>query len=364
MKNLVFFFIVLSSCTMSNNNQIPKYNIVNGFGKGEKLLLSTFYDTISYCQPDYIDGFFVSARSKIVSTSENLIILDPTLNKIACFNASGKFLNYIGNIGSGPGEYNSIMDICIDNTESILFVFDYVGKQILHYSIDGKLINISPCKIQFTKFLFHENYFITLNPRPTQCFSNNFAIAKISFNGDIIKQFHKRPIESPISKPALFSSLYILNDTICFWDSYSDTVFFIKDNTVLPKFVFNIGKNKIPSALYDSNTLFYQEYKNYDNITGFLETEKYVFVWGHSQVQPKLIVFSKNDKSSKNVFIPGESRGLINDLDEGPNFFPNYFNSNKKLVQVLSIDQLNVQSFNKIPVYEFGNPLVVTININ
>jgi hypothetical protein len=361
MKNtfLLLFLVSITSCLHEPQaHQLNEYKLDLGFGKGKNVEASSYIKTIEFCQPEYNEGFYFSSHSKIIGTPTRLIIFNPNTKKIACFNKSGKFQNYIGGIGSGPGEYSSVMDLCIDSTKDIIFVYDYVNNKIIHYRLNGDYIGYTPCKTHSHKLVFHNNKFVLYNPRPTQCFADDYAITILSIEGRILQKLSKREKESPLEKPALFSSLYVLNDTICFWDSYSDTVFFIDNKKTSPKFKFDLGKRKIPEKLFESNSLFFQEYRNYDNISGFIETSKFIFAWGHSRDVPKLISVIKKTKQIENVFVQYGNHGLVNDLNEGPDFFPQFVISNDDVLQIIPVDQLDYSASSVIKLDNKGNPLI------
>lgn len=57
---------------------------------------------------------------------------------IKLFNKKGEFINNIGNVGQGPGEYGSVYDILIDETNDAVYVTQIVGDEIMVFNLQGE----------------------------------------------------------------------------------------------------------------------------------------------------------------------------------------------------------------------------------
>ena len=73
--------------------------------------------------------------------SDNYICIRQEGNPIKLFDKAGRYLGNVGNIGQGPGEYNYIYDVLLDEKNQSIYVTPNVGDNVLHYDLTGKYIN-------------------------------------------------------------------------------------------------------------------------------------------------------------------------------------------------------------------------------
>jgi hypothetical protein len=75
---------------------------------------------------------FVGKNSILVSTSGGE-------NKLLHFSLEGKYLNKIGSVGKGPGEYSDINDMSVFENPLRVFIYPSSMRKILEYSFNGNL---------------------------------------------------------------------------------------------------------------------------------------------------------------------------------------------------------------------------------
>ncbi len=71
--------------------------------------------------------------------SDNYICVRQENETVKLFNKSGKFITNIGKVGQGPGEYQFVYDIAIDEKSKSIYVTS-TGKSILKYNTNGDYI--------------------------------------------------------------------------------------------------------------------------------------------------------------------------------------------------------------------------------
>lgn len=72
--------------------------------------------------------------------SDNYICVKQEGNAAKLFNKTGKFINNIGEIGQGPGEYKFVYDIVIDEKGKSIYLTSLVGESILKYNMSGEYL--------------------------------------------------------------------------------------------------------------------------------------------------------------------------------------------------------------------------------
>ena len=138
-KNIIIILttILFANCNNSSKKGTSSYLI--SLPLKETCLiddLTPFIDSVQMIPLEAKEGAFITQIEKIILDShQQIIILNST--GILQFDATGNFIRRIGKIGRGPGEYQKIYDICLDQTKEKLLALDY-NNQVLQYSLtDG-----------------------------------------------------------------------------------------------------------------------------------------------------------------------------------------------------------------------------------
>ena len=76
---------------------------------------------------------------RIVYKNERIFIFNKRMKSIFIFNADGKFINKIHNVGDGPFDYSSLDDVYFG--ENNIFLLSSYAKKVLIYDYNGKVSN-------------------------------------------------------------------------------------------------------------------------------------------------------------------------------------------------------------------------------
>ena len=108
--------------------------------KESTILLSSLFKNIRTIILETNDNCIIGSVDDIQAYDGFLYILDQNKAKrLFVFDMEGRFVRNIGNVGSGPGEYNEIRDFTLDTKNNIIFLCDY-GNRIHKYRLDGTYI--------------------------------------------------------------------------------------------------------------------------------------------------------------------------------------------------------------------------------
>ncbi len=91
----------------------------------------------------------VSEISEMEIYDDKILILDWKLNALYVFNTEGKFLQQLGQIGRGPGEYIRPRYFFVNKDEKIVKVFDAPTMKLICFDIEGNLKS----EIKFNSYL-------------------------------------------------------------------------------------------------------------------------------------------------------------------------------------------------------------------
>ena len=371
---IVFFFILSFSIVVgcSENKAHGEYQVIN------------FADIAGEYKRVYCSDYFSSLEIIPLETNKNcLVVMDPAIlvndslifvtsivslsrspfpRNVLVFNHSGKFLNQIGAIGRGPGEYTTFAEFFINEKKSTAYIADV--RNILEYDFDGKFIGSFPKPIAddglaLTNFSSVENnLFIGAIPY-SRGHRNKFCL--FDRNGDIVKCF---PSHYFFDSGPQIRTLWVLfiaemsfkmGEDLYLMDCINDTLYLLKNLHLQPTYVFDFGKYSYPLEGINENgkieikqiesddaRRFYMRIReitgtpNYFfysiEIPSILPTPKSRPVSLISEIALKHVVFGIYDIENKsNIFLDTDQlhqRGLINDINGGLSFFPRYYAGN------------------------------------
>jgi len=165
--------------------------------------------------------------------------------KVYRFDNSGKFLNTIGILGKGPGEYIKnygwVVDeqnkrIYIRSNEDKIVVYTFQGNYYKTFSIPGPacaaLLFRAPNRLD-----------IPITEMPSTYGKPSLVLLVTDMDGNPIKEYSDSTIgkKLPVGGcPLLFRSA----DNDLFMPYFSDTVYAVTDKELLPKAVFSLGSLK------------------------------------------------------------------------------------------------------------------------
>ena len=313
--------------------------------KRECLVRSTFFS------PVVTDSF-------IIMGGENIYVFD----------ISGKFLNQIGQVGRGPGEYIYSNRFFLKHEQSNLYVEDSFN--VLEYEINGKFINsfrsIDVDGSRLSNYSYVEdNVFVGSLP---YIGNNEYKYCLVDQNGSIIKCF---PNYIFFNMDRLFGGTYnfalrpVRVDTMLYLkDFVNDTIYVLSNLKLRPAYVFDFGKYSFPveqlenlnnmQFLYDNTFLFSPR---------FAASSKYFFYElrvpnplsrpkGRLVFQPVLNQYRPDDRyifgifdieQETNILLDTDQylqRGIINDINGGLSFFPKYYAGNGVVVDIWQAEDM------------------------
>jgi len=116
-----------------------------------KIDLGDLVSSVNYVPLETKPICFIGQINKVLSDTGFFFIHDKNNNSIIRFNAEGKFLNHIGTIGDGQGEFKEAYDVSLNKGKREVSVLDLRGRKVINYDYDGNHINSLPMKFLFNQ---------------------------------------------------------------------------------------------------------------------------------------------------------------------------------------------------------------------
>ena len=147
---LLFTLFLFHSCKNSESDisSFITLDITNGLVKKKKHYLSEITKDYQLIKLETNPHCLINKIYKIYFAKDKIIVLDgspffgtrgPEKQSLLIFDNKGRFLNKIGKKGKGPGEYHSIINLCIDERNEIIYVLS--GDQsIIQYRFSGEFL--------------------------------------------------------------------------------------------------------------------------------------------------------------------------------------------------------------------------------
>lgn len=252
---LCFLFVIsLLSCRQTNkytNSDVDVINI-NVDNISEYIDLSPIIeDNATIVQLETTDDCLISEIKKVVYHSDNLFVSDKLNQKIYRFSSSGSFLNSIGKIGNGPGEYVSLGDFNI--IDSYVYIHDRDINKIKRYSFDGGYIDdvYFESQIFFNEFIdIEDNLYLVTNNRESDLGRYNLYQIE-NYRGKHPHITEYLPFDSSISDNQRKWGLrnYICksgNTALMTFSNNGNIIYEITNNSITPKYQITFSKRSIP----------------------------------------------------------------------------------------------------------------------
>jgi hypothetical protein len=364
MKNiyLLIFILFIAICSGCRNNdesknKIPAIDIIAHLENIQQINLSEIANEIRYVSLETRDDIFVSDMSKFYVSDKHIIATD--MESLILFDRAGKFISKFGSKGRGPGEYQFISNLSIENEEMVffnsvndLFEFDTDGNFIKKYANILKVDEKYP--IQNWRMI---NDSLLIGNVDNMTGKIEYKALIINKNGEIIRAFKNYDLLQSTGSRVYggYARIFEFGNTIYFKELFNDTLFALDNEyELIPKFVFKLGDFGVPNSVRVKFPPITNDYltisdialtKNLmimrvrlgDNLasTGPLSGNSTNAVCIFNKDSGEL-TFCKPSDEEEAIF----PIGINNDLDGGPRFNPTKMVSDSIMVMSISAKQL------------------------
>lgn len=262
----IIFLILTCAChSKRNKNNTPqqpdlpiKINLIEAMAKPKDIKLSDIADSIEYIPLEYMEDNPVGVISGFKYFPNNIFIhVGGSDGGFLRFDGKGKFLNKIGTIGRGPGEYMSGSRFSvIDNPERFYILCNFVPRNLLEYDYNGNfwgtVLTANPSDGDFEAVSSQRFLFLASNIRRADTSIHYMACLKDRSNKSVTNIDHPFFSNRDLNNLGQFSyggagSGAYFDKWPLFYDENSmDTIYSIKNDSLYPKYILDKGSEGAP----------------------------------------------------------------------------------------------------------------------
>ncbi|HPM02860.1 MAG TPA: 6-bladed beta-propeller [Candidatus Cloacimonadota bacterium] len=311
--------------------------------KEKEITLSQIADEVSYIQLD--NTFPLDLIISSIKFTNTEIYLNSRDLGILAFDRNGKFINRIGGIGRGPGEYLGYLTFCVNDKSGTVYVLD-IGNVIKVFSRAGQFIRSFSFKgygpVIENMVFYDTKLFIQY---AAQYKSSDYEWIFCDTLGNVIKKQERHLPEFTNNWGAPYP-ICIFEKKICYYNGFADTVFSISsDMEEIPSMIISPAEHRVPRSNLSLEQIRSGKYLILGTI---LETNHYfIIIYSYHKTYHLTIIYKRNHESfliDLKDWNHGIYRnGITNDIDGGHYFIPEeYFSENGKeyMVGVLYPSQI------------------------
>lgn len=321
----VLILLLFSSCNEDAKHRIIEYDIKDYIHKDSAVYLGDIAIEVDYIKLETNDSSYIGKIHQLDKNGSDLFVLDRHY-KITHFNDKGDFVNTIGGIGEGPGEFIEPIAFALFPKKKIIAVWDIAKQTILLFNYNAEYISefrVSNFALKIENLA--DSLVAVAIPFPEIVGNEYYGISIFNLKGDLINRVINRKEEisnrnfdntSPIEGRQFLKKS---GDKVKYWEMGNDTVYTISlDGSVKREYLIcNSTLNRTNSSEdITENSIWYGK---------ILDTESYLFISPcvlNNEV--KSLMVKKSDGNGYNIMVNNDlnkslqlQTGIINNIDGG-----------------------------------------------
>ena len=298
MKQILTFYLLLLSFPTSfgqnlNKSSLIVFDLEKAFSRQSEVPLSKFLNSINYVTLETNPHSIIGRFAHFEVTDEYIIVRDNSIPKqILLFDRkTGKFIKSIGKYGRGPNEYSRFSYIPYDPDKRVLYAVNSL-RQLLVYNLSdsdveiiktpdlvgsGEIIQLKKQEMSFD-IMMDDKIFVGYFINPLGMEKNVLALFT---KDEVLKIFPNYQALKTMSHGVggLMNdnhTIYRQDNKIYFLEVFSDTLFQLTRDSLIPRYYFKMGKFNVTWQI--NATMDHKLGMDYFYMLGIDESTKYLFI--------------------------------------------------------------------------------------
>ena len=326
---LLLLVITLLGCSsnkkqeMTSKLKIPVINLSKNVSSVPSLLLSEVAEKLEIVPLEMTDESVLSDITEMQVTDHNIWIDHGREFYIYRFSRTGKFLNRIGSIGQGPGEYVNYLTFLVDEDKKEVYIFS-TNNGVLVYDFEGRFKKkisdfqnmVGMFSSIYKQYILNDHKFFAIQ---------NFGLYR-SVDKDSLWSFvslddnfqKKKLFKNPVhvgKEEQIIANRANMDRMVNYWMEYltsvdtyndqltlkypdTDTIYCYDDatNQLLPQYAIFTDEEK---GDYEATHLWFKDRKAFDyfSIFSYYPTKDFVYLIGSKGEEVYTYCYNKKDGS-------------------------------------------------------------------
>ena len=326
---LLIGVFVLLGCSSNKKQEpisksgIPVINLSEDVSTVPSLLLSEVAEKLEIVPLEMTDESVLSDITEMQVTDHNIWIDHGREFYIYRFSRSGKFLNKIGSIGQGPGEYTNYSTFLVDEDKKEVYIIANTNG-VLAYDFEGnfkrKIVDIQMILQLFASpydqyILNNQKFFATQNFGLYRPIDKDSLWSFVSLGDDFQKKkYFKNPAHVG-KEEQIIANRANMDRMVNYWMEYltsvdtyngqltlkypdTDTIYCYDDatNQLLPQYAIFTDEEK---GDYEATHLWFKDRKAFDyfSIKSYYPTKDFIYLVGSKGEEVYTYCYNKKDGS-------------------------------------------------------------------
>ena len=329
MSLLLIGVFVLLGCSSNKKQEpisksgVPVINLSEDVSTVPSLLLSEAAEKLEIVPLEMTDESVLSDITEMQVTDHNIWIDHGREFYIYRFSRSGKFLNKIGSIGQGPGEYTTYSTFLVDEDKKEVYIIANTNG-VLAYDFEGnfkrKIVDIQMILQLFSSpydqyILNNQKFFATQNFGLYRPIDKDSLWSFVSLGDDFQKKkYFKNPAHVG-REEQIIANRANMDRMVNYWREYltsmdtynaqltlkypdTDTIYCYDDatNQLLPQYAIFTDEEK---GDYEATHLWFKDRKAFDyfSIFSYYPTKDFIYLVGSKGEEVYTYCYNKKDGS-------------------------------------------------------------------
>lgn len=329
MSLLLIGVFVLLGCSSNKKQEpisksgVPVINLSEDVSTAPSLLLSEAAEKLEIVPLEMTDESVLSDITEMQVTDHNIWIDHGREFYIYRFSRTGKFLNKIGSIGQGPGEYTTYSTFLVDEDKKEVYIIANTNG-VLAYDFEGnfkrKIVDIQMILQLFSSpydqyILNNQKFFATQNFGLYRPIDKDSLWSFVSLGDDFQKKkFFKNPAYVG-KEEQIIANRANMDRMVNYWMEYltsmdtynaqltlkypdTDTIYCYDDatNQLLPQYAIFTDEEK---GDYEATHLWFKDRKAFDyfSIKSYYPTKDFIYLVGSKGKEVYTYCYNKKDGS-------------------------------------------------------------------
>ena len=230
------------------------------------LPFDSLMDFVSFVKLETTGENLVGAISQILFVNNKIIVVDFDVSKtITVYDESGKYLNNIGKLGQGPGEYAYLGHVFLTPDRSTVVVVDMGSGNLKYFGLEGNFIKSVKFPFWFSRCEFiNDNIIAGHYSGGNMVQKNNVSYKPQLIITDLAGNILSSGFQSFYSKnfaSTTFMPLLKFDNEVIYCPPFSDTIYHVSEKGLEPLYYLKIEGAKQITIDKNITDISLNEYK-------------------------------------------------------------------------------------------------------